>query len=321
MKSYIISLLALVLFAGGAWGQTPDVRKRTFDYAVREADTLRLDVYDVAAAEGAAVEARPCLMFVFGGGFVTGNRDRKSYMRYFEHYARKGYVVASMDYRLGMKSLLGNKEAGAAAFMMTFAGAVTMAVEDLFAATSYIVARAGELGVDPARIVASGSSAGAITVLHGEYEICNSTPLALAGLPAGFDYAGVVSFAGAILSLGELKWQRMPAPIMLFHGDADSNVPYDALVYEGMGFYGSKHIARQLTEMGAPHYFYSVENMNHMMATRPMTDNMAEIDTFLDKMVIGGRRLIIDENVRDLKRSEVKKNFTLEEYIRTNFGK
>lgn len=59
--------------------------------------------------------------------------------------------------------------------------------------------------------------------------------------------------------------------MLLFHGDADRNVPYDAVLYDGNGFFGSKHIADMLTERRIPHWFYSVANTNHVMATRRCT--------------------------------------------------
>ena len=145
-----------------------------------------------------------------------------------------------------------------------------MAVEDLYDATSFVAGKSAEWGIDPARIVACGSSAGAITVLQGAYFIANENPLT-AKLPDGFDYAGVISFAGAVVDMADdLTWKRAPAPIMLFHGDADSNVPYGALRMGGAGIFGSDYIARQLSDMKSPYYFYSVEGANHALATVPM---------------------------------------------------
>ena len=110
-----------------------------------------------------------------------------------------------------------------------------MAVEDLYDATSFVAGSLRSGGSYPARIVACGSSAGAITVLQGAYFIANENPLT-AKLPDGFDYAGVISFAGAVVDMADdLTWKRAPAPIMLFHGDADSNVPYRALRMAAQG--------------------------------------------------------------------------------------
>ena len=45
------------------------IEKETFVYAVRDADTLRLDRYVALTPDS---RTKPCLMFVFGGGFVGG---------------------------------------------------------------------------------------------------------------------------------------------------------------------------------------------------------------------------------------------------------
>ena len=96
---------------------------------------------------------------------------------------------------------------------------LAMATGDLYDATAYVCDHASAWSVDKTRIVASGSSAGAITVLMGEYGICNGHPLARQKLPQDFNYAGVISYAGAIFDTQEeLRWAKTPAPMMLFHG-------------------------------------------------------------------------------------------------------
>ena len=69
-------------------------------YAVKGADSLYLDHY-VAPV----ISERPCMVFLFGGGFVGGTRDNKDYLPYFEMLTRNGIDVVSIDYRLGLRSL------------------------------------------------------------------------------------------------------------------------------------------------------------------------------------------------------------------------
>ena len=148
------------------------IEKETFVYAVRDADTLRLDRYALLSPDS---RAKPCLMFLFGGGFMTGTRDNRRFRPFFDYYARKGFVVVSIDYRLGMKRArqagLLDEEHFTQALDMT----LSMATEDLYDATAYICRHMPD--VDPSRIVTCGSSAGAITVLMGEYWLCNGHPL------------------------------------------------------------------------------------------------------------------------------------------------
>jgi predicted esterase len=181
---------------------------------------------------------------------------------------------------------------------MAFGKALTMAVEDLFDASRYVTEHAEEWQINPNQMVICGSSAGAITVLQGEYEACNHSALAQ-HLPPGFKYAGVISFAGAIFSTtGALAWaEASPAPTLLFHGDADQEVPYGALQLGALGMYGSQPVAEKLSERHSPYYFYSVKGAGHKMATSPMTHNWAEISTFLEKFVAKKEKLIINAQV------------------------
>ena len=110
------------------------IEKETFVYAVRDADTLRLDRYALLSPDS---RAKPCLMFLFGGGFMTGTRDNRRFRPFFDYYARKGFVVVSIDYRLGMKRArqagLLDEEHFTQALDMT----LSMATEDLYDATAY----------------------------------------------------------------------------------------------------------------------------------------------------------------------------------------
>ena len=232
----------------------------------------------------------------------------------------QGYTVVSIDYRLGLKEPLAAGKLSPETFPQLLPQTVLMAVEDLYDATSFVAGKSAEWGIDPARIVACGSSAGAITVLQGAYFIANENPLT-AKLPDGFDYAGVISFAGAVVDMADdLTWKRAPAPIMLFHGDADSNVPYRALRMGGAGIFGSDYIARQLSDMKSPYYFYSVEGADHALATVPMNNYRDAIDQFLTQQV--GERLpaMIDTKERFTNASPGGKTFTAEDYIRSNFA-
>ncbi len=307
----------VALFAAVA-AHAQKVEKETFIYAVKGADTLRLDRYVAPSVES---RMRPCLLFVFGGGFVSGTRDGEPYLPFFEYYAKKGYVVVSIDYRLGMREPMERGTLDERSFAPVFLGALEMAVEDLYDATASVCAHTADWGVDPRMIVVCGSSAGAITVLMGEYGISNGSALARR-LPEGFDYAGVISFAGAIFDPdSELEWPRTPAPTMLFHGDADPNVPYGAVRYEGAGFFGSEYIARQFTQKRFPHWFYSAAGADHAISVRPMYENRYEIDSFLEKLVWQRQPLVIDTTVAPADESGGPRAFTMRDYIEANFAR
>jgi len=84
---------------------------------------------------------RPGLVFFHGGAFVLGD-TRTEELRCLRYAGDAGCVVVSVDYRLAPEH------------------PYPAAVDDAFAATCWVAAHAGELGVDATRLAVAGSSAG-----------------------------------------------------------------------------------------------------------------------------------------------------------------
>lgn len=188
-------------------------------------------------------------------------------------------------------------------------------MEDLYTATNFVLSKADEWHIDVKNIITNGSSAGAIAALQAEYWICNGNPLA-AQLPAKFNYAGVISFAGAIFEHGNtLQWKEKPAPVLLFHGSADDQVPYAKVGDEKFSVFGSAFLAEQLTALQVPHYFYNVKNAAHELAVDPMYHNRDVIDIFLDQIVRQKEPLIMNTNVWVLGQKTLKKDLEISDYI------
>lgn len=296
--------------------EAQDVTMKTYDFAHRGEQTLRLDVYS------ASEQVEPCLLYIFGGAFVTGARDEESVKEVYEYFARRGWKVVAIDYRLGLKPLIDNpdEERSLLDFRSMLIEAIDWAAEDLLEATAYVVSNADVLGIDPERIVTLGSSAGAIAACQAEWAICNMKPMADI-LPADFNYAGVISMAGAVCaSKRKLHWQKSPCPMMLFHGNADRNVPYGRQSLFGVSLFGSEAIAESLQENGSPYWFYDANNMDHNLSWRPMYFLREEIEQFATRMAFGGQRLQIHQRVNDMALKEVDHDFGLMDYIEENFA-
>ena len=316
MKKFTLILSLLILAATSAMAKLPE--KQTHLFAVKGADSLYLDHY-AADVEG----YRPCVIYIFGGGFVNGSRYSEWYDTYFEMLLNEGYDVVSIDYRRGLRKLFaeGGSSLSIRDVVVGLNNAINMAVEDLFSATAFIIENAEKWQINPTKIITSGSSAGAITALQAENIISNRGELA-AILPEGFDYAGVMSFAGAIFSLsGKPEWEREPAPMIMFHGNSDRQVPYDKETMMGIGFYGSKFISEQLGKDNYAHWFYDLEYRGHEVAGSPMFDNHNEIKTFIKEFAIKGRNLSLHTTVKDGDIKEEPTKFKLKDYIEANFGK
>lgn len=313
-----IQFFFILLFMG--FNTYSQVSKSSFDYAIKSGDTLRLDKYEV---KNNIQQSKPCIIFMFGGGFVSGQRDAEYYLDYFNEMVKKGYIVISIDYRLGLKSVAEAGKNGEKVKPLTLPkqleNAINIAVEDLYDATNFILSKTDEWQINPQEIILNGSSAGAISVLQAEYYCCSNNQLAKK-LPNNFNYAGVISFAGAIFSShGKLHWDKQPSPILFFHGNADSNVPYDGIKILKYRFIGSKKLVKQLTKIKSPYYFYDVNNANHIIAISPMNNNITEIEEFTNNYILNNQNLEIHKKVNDTQKTELNKKIKLKDYIISNF--
>jgi predicted esterase len=275
-------LLVILSFQGASQTEKihSTIEKKSFIYAVKDSNQLGLDIYTLRGVD--SMNKRPCVLFVFGGAFVTGERDDTLYNHYFNSLVENGFSVVSISYRLGMRGVKHVSKFN----IKPLRNAVNMAVEDLYDATNWLITHANQFGLDTSKIILSGASSGAITVLTAEFQRRNLKAAAQV-LPPGFEYTAVISFAGAVLSFdGSLKYLVNPAPYLLFHGTADKIVPYGKIRFFNIGFYGSAWIAKTFKEKNIPYYLYGEEGMGHEISVYPMFDNIPVILDFLDKFVI-----------------------------------
>lgn len=288
-------LIAIALLIGSTLNASDRFKPtKTLKFATRDSIDLYLDIYEPAGSTTLNGKNKPTILFVFGGGFITGTRNDRSYDWWFKHLVNNGYRVVANDYRLGLK---GMKKMGVA--QAKYLGiAVDMAVEDLFSATAYLCENAEELGIDPSNIVVSGSSAGAITSLQAEWYICNSHPLCSI-LPEGFNYSGLMSFAGAIYSdKGGIRYKKEPCPMLLFHGKDDRIVNYNQIWFFNLRFAGSNVISRTLKREDRNYQIFRFDGYGHEIAGVMNREFLKEID-FLQNNVMQKKKIVIDASVKD----------------------
>jgi len=134
LRSILLFFAAMAAFAAPATARGPR------DVAYGPEPRQRLDIYLPRAAEKAP-RPRKTLVFIHGGGWTRGHKDRYGFLG--RAFARAGYVVVVTNYRL-------YPQAAFPAF-----------VEDAAKAVAWVRANIAGHGGDPERIYLMGHSAGA----------------------------------------------------------------------------------------------------------------------------------------------------------------
>lgn len=145
----------------GFWSTYPDTREDFGEIYVRKIQDLvlkkdlDLDMDMYYPKEPVTQLRRPLLVLIHGGAFYNGDKQDIGYPEMGHYFAERGYVVASINYRLGFKPLAPDVDR-----------AGYRALQDAHAAVCYLIANADEFGIDTTNIFAAGTSAGAITALN-----------------------------------------------------------------------------------------------------------------------------------------------------------
>ncbi len=170
-------------------------------------ETLLMDIY---SPKGDTLAERPAVVIVHGGGWVSGSRSSFQFVRMAKDFAFRGYVAASIDYRMAPSRLVRKLPESA-----------EDSQEDTKAAVRFLRRYASRYGVDPKRVAAAGSSAGGFAVVMASYykeEGKSGNPGWSSKIQAVADLWGGI--------FDEKEIQRGGTPVVIVHGTADPVVSY-----------------------------------------------------------------------------------------------
>lgn len=283
--SRLLPLAFAILFACTLSAQ------QTFTFLTRDTVNLKLDVYQ-------PVHPRPdhaCVVYVFGGGFFSGERNNEYSVQCCKLLADRGFVAVAIDYRLYLKHA---PQLPLLKMHQNFDTAIRQAVEDCSAAIAYLCSHAEQLNIDPSRIILTGSSAGAITVLQTDYCRANTLPPA-AALPNGFRPAAVIPYAGAILcNNNALHYATPPAPTCFFHGTCDRIVNYHRFRASlSSSLFGADKVAKVFDNEGYSHWIMRFQDRGHEIAIA-LPPTIDEFCAFVDA-TLSGRVMHYDATCTD----------------------
>jgi acetyl esterase/lipase len=282
MRNAVVTLVVLLVLVGGAQAGLEVIRN--VEYGKGGGHSLLLDV---VRPNPEPTNAMPAVIFIHGGAWRVGNKNRAP-VRFL---AERGYFVASINYRLSSEAPF------------------PAAVEDCKCAVRWLRANAGKYNVSPGSIGVWGASAGGhlaeflgTTGDDPRYEGTGGWTNASSRVNAVVSFFGPSDFMGGIGKfrnedgsrgnyevvkfLGGLPADKpdvyrdaspmthvskMSAPMLLVHGDQDPIVPLEQ----------STRIASALREAGVDVKFIVVTNGVHGFLLNqiiPISPHPAEIE-------------------------------------------
>lgn len=292
--------------ATGYWTETPykeqpyiEVIAKGVGNYFKEMELLDLKM-DIYQPRGDTLAQRPLILLIHGGAFYVGNRQSIGEKELASYFAKRGYVVASIDYRLGF--LFNSTDIERSGYR---------AVQDAHAALRYLSSKAKELRIDPNQVYVAGTSAGAIASLNVAFMDNNERPASSKTIKKQLDLGNIESSGNSLKNTFTIKavgnmWGAVTdlsiidpdekISVISIHGTADDVVPYNhdypfqslymfnRMVMDKM--YGSKAIHDQLNKLKFRNKLISLQNQKH----EPYLDRFVKTNQYMDtvKVQVGG---------------------------------
>ncbi len=263
---------------------------------------LNLDIY---YPKTDIFKNRPLVMLIHGGAFYIGSKESAAEKALATTLAKRGYVVASINYRLGFKLLASDVELSA-----------YRAIQDAHAALRFLAHNAKGLGIDPTQIYVGGTSAGAVASLSVAFMDNDERPeriieaekegyvtkIEVSGnkYTESFEIKAVVNMWGAVADLNMIDKDENIS-VLSIHGTADGIVPYEydhpfknslminRLLMDKM--YGSKPIHDRLQILGHRNRLISLEGLGH----EPELDNFKTLNQWMDTITYQVSKFFYEE--------------------------
>ncbi len=258
---------------------TTDITYGAATNYLSEEEQLTLDFYQ---AKDDTEQQRPLIIFTHGGGFVDQAQTKSGVhiVAFCDSMARKGYVAASINYRLD--STICQR-------------AIVNAMHDLKATIRYFKKEHQTYRVDTNLIFVGGESAGAITSLSAAYV---NTPAELempeAALPRAEEQSvegisgnpgytsnvtGVMCFCGGTkTTLNEFLFDTLAMesaldpPLMQVHGTNDLLISTASAL----------EVSIRASNLELPFLFYPLFEATHCPWFFPLPNSFAYLDTLID---------------------------------------
>lgn len=253
---------------------------------------LKLDLY---FSRTDLLKTRPVVMLIHGGAFYIGSKESACEQALAMTLAKRGFLVASIDYRLGFKPTSADIEMSA-----------YRAIQDAHAALRYLSHHSKGIGIDMNQVYVGGTSAGAVAALNVTFMDNDERPERILenekkGIVSKIEESGnrytesftikaVANMWGAVSDLNIIDSDEK-IPVLSIHGTNDDVVPFDydypfkkslmvnRLIMDKM--YGSKPIHDRLNSLGIRNKLVALHELGH----EPELETYNTLNTYIDTLL------------------------------------
>lgn len=268
---------------------------------------LKLDIY---YPKQDVFKNRPLVMLIHGGAFYIGSKESACEQSLATSLAKRGYLVASIDYRLGFKLTPSDIELSA-----------YRAVQDAHAALRFLSHNAKGLGINPNQVYVGGTSAGGVASLNVAFMDNDERPVRILeaskeGLigrieesgnkyTETFDIKAVANMWGAVADLNIVDADEKIS-VLSIHGTADDVVPFEndypfrnslmvnRLIMDKM--YGSKSVHDRIKILGNRTRLVALDGLGH----EPELETFNTLNHYMDTITYQVSKFFYEETAPDV---------------------
>jgi pimeloyl-ACP methyl ester carboxylesterase len=263
---------------------------------------LKLDLY---FSRTDSLKKRPLVMLIHGGAFYIGSKESIFEQTLATELAKRGYFVASIDYRLGFRTAPADIEMSG-----------YRAIQDAHAALRFLAHHADGIGIDPNQVYVAGTSAGGVASLNVAFMDNDERPERILenekkGLVSKIEESGnrfaetftikaVVNMWGAVSDLNIIDADEK-IPVLSIHGTNDDVVPFEydfpfrnslmlnRLIMDKM--YGSKPIHDKLNSLGIRNRLVALPGLGH----EPQLETWNKLNNYIDTLILQTTKFFYEE--------------------------
>ncbi len=258
--------------------------------------SLTLDLYFPSGANTA--NKYPLILMLHGGSYLNG--DKSDMASYCTIIADSGFVVASVNYRLGWR--VGSGDCTGDTTSLLQAG--YRALQDANASLRFLMTNANLYGIDTSWVFTGGTSAGSSLALNtsyitnniamiftpSEYTLLGSINNSDNNLTTPFKIKGICNMWGALPD-SNLISASTATPTISFQGTDDNVVPYNIGYNESctnsLKLFGSAVIQRRLEYYNTPAISNLVIGGGHGPAVYTPEFLMSNTACFFHRLITG----------------------------------